>query len=178
MKYGQSDGYPKEYVFLKQQTSKSSSVFGTAHISEPYLNTVITVASSILFLVWRHIFLLFFQIFKFSQKHPGHCLFFFNIFIASTTFTNNKLTWTSLDHLQYNGFPISNLFISISTPISNLIILLSTSLFHIYLNFTQHSLFLCHLTVYILSIGSGDTKIFKCRFSGITRKTGKRRKRG
>ena len=57
---------PKRICISLKHTSKSSSVFGTAHISEPYLTTVITLASSILFLVCRHFFLLFFQIFKFS----------------------------------------------------------------------------------------------------------------
>ena len=53
---------PKRICISLKHTSKSSSVFGTAHISEPYLTTVITVASNILFLVCRHFFLLFFQI--------------------------------------------------------------------------------------------------------------------
>jgi hypothetical protein len=45
--------------FLWKKSSKSSSAFRSAHASEPYLTTVNTVASNILFLVCRLIFLFF-----------------------------------------------------------------------------------------------------------------------
>ena len=39
--------------FLWKTSSKFSSAFRSAHASEPYLTTVITVASNILILVWQ-----------------------------------------------------------------------------------------------------------------------------
>jgi hypothetical protein len=45
--------------FLWKTYSKSSSAFRSAHASEPYLTTVITVAFNILVLVCRLIFLFF-----------------------------------------------------------------------------------------------------------------------
>ena len=55
--------------FLWKTSSKSSSAFRSAHASDPYLTTVITVASNILILVCRLIFL-FFQTFFNCEKTP------------------------------------------------------------------------------------------------------------
>ena len=45
--------------FLRKTSSKFSSAFRSAYASEPYLTTVITVASNILVLFFRLIFLFF-----------------------------------------------------------------------------------------------------------------------
>ena len=55
--------------FLWKTSSKFSSAFRSAHASEPYLTTVTTVASNILILVCRLIFL-FFQTFFNCEKTP------------------------------------------------------------------------------------------------------------
>ena len=55
--------------FLWKTSSKFSSAFWSVHASEPYLTTVITVASNILILVCRLIFL-FFQTFFNCEKTP------------------------------------------------------------------------------------------------------------
>ena len=80
--------------FLWKTSSKSPSAFQSAHASEPYLTTVITVISNILTLVCRLIFL-FFQAFltvrKKKKKKNTLSLGYstFNIFTAFTVFTNN-----------------------------------------------------------------------------------------
>ena len=56
--------------FLWKTSNKFSFAFRSAHASEPYLTTAITVASNILILVRRLIFL-FFQTFLTVKKHPG-----------------------------------------------------------------------------------------------------------
>ena len=55
--------------FLWKTSSKFSSAFRSAHASEPYLTTVITIASNILILVCMLIFL-FFQTFFYCEKTP------------------------------------------------------------------------------------------------------------
>ena len=55
--------------FLGKTSSNFSSAFGSAHASEPYLTTVITVASNILILVCRLIFLFFQTLFN-CEKIP------------------------------------------------------------------------------------------------------------
>jgi hypothetical protein len=67
--------------FLWKTSRKSSSAFWSAHASEPYLTTVITIASNYLILVGRLIFL-FFQFFLSLKKHPEPWLFYFCIFTA------------------------------------------------------------------------------------------------
>jgi hypothetical protein len=62
--------------FLWKTSRRSSSTFRITHNSEPYLTTVITVASNILILVCRLISL-FFQTFLAMKKHPEPWLFYF-----------------------------------------------------------------------------------------------------
>ena len=74
--------------FLWKTSSKSPSTFRGTHTSEPCLTTVITVASNILILVCRHIFLFFQTCFNFKTALSlGYSTF--TIFTAPTIFTND-----------------------------------------------------------------------------------------
>ena len=85
--------------FLWKTSCKFSSAFWSAHASEPYLTTVITVASNILILVSRLIFL-FLQTFFNCEKAPLSLSYStFNIFNAPTIFTNNTTKVTEAPNL-------------------------------------------------------------------------------
>ena len=113
--------------FLWKTYSKSSLVFQSAHTSEPYLTTVISVASIILILVCRSIFL-FFQTFsmvkkKWWKKNPTLGYSTFNMFTAPTIFTNNTTKVseayfrTIFDHCHHCSFHYSNLGLQTYLPI-------------------------------------------------------------
>ena len=85
-------------IFLQKTSSRSSSAFRSGHTSEPYLTIVITVASCILILVCRLIFL-FFQIFLTVKKHTSFDYSAFNIITAPTVFTTNTTKISEVFHL-------------------------------------------------------------------------------
>ena len=85
--------------FLWKISGKFSSAFRSAHASEPYLTTVIIVASNILILVCRLIFLFFQTFFNCEKNTLSFSYSTFNIFTAPTIFTNNTTKVTEAPNL-------------------------------------------------------------------------------